>query len=106
MERKKKKLVKAITLKLTEEQFQTISTYAESAMLRRANWIKNILFTGKFPKLIVSSLDASIYRELKMIRIALEECKKTSQPQLTSDLDQTIELLIGQQQAIIKKLLS
>lgn len=57
----------------TEEEHKKVTQYSQASGLSPANWMRRKVFTGKFPPVKLSPLDASIYRELKAMGINLNQ---------------------------------
>lgn len=68
-----KKRVVQVNIRLTQHEGEKVNTFAESAGLSPANWIRYKIFTGKFPKPKASPLDAAIFRELQRIGINVNQ---------------------------------
>lgn len=65
-----------VNIRLTKDENETICKYAEASGLSPANWIRHKVFTGKFPMIKLSPVDASLYRELNKIGINLNQSVK------------------------------
>ena len=68
-----KKRVVQVNIRLTQSEDEKVNTFAESAGLSPANWIRYKIFTGKFPQAKASPLDAAIFRELQCIGININQ---------------------------------
>jgi hypothetical protein len=62
-----------MNIRLTDEENAKAISYAQASGMSPANWIRKIVFTGKFPPLKLSPVDASLYRELKKIGVNLNQ---------------------------------
>jgi uncharacterized phage-associated protein len=67
------KRVVQVNIRLTEDENKKVIHYASASGLSPANWIRKKVFTGKFPAVKASPLDASIYNELKKIGVNLNQ---------------------------------
>ena len=67
------KRVVQVNIRLTEEEHKKVAQYAQASGLSPANWMRRKVFTGKFPPVKLSPLDASIYRELKSMGVNLNQ---------------------------------
>ena len=72
VENQKKKVVQ-VNIRLTEEEHKKVTQYSQASGLSPANWMRRKAFTGKFPLVKLSPLDASIYRELKSMGVNLNQ---------------------------------
>lgn len=61
---------------LTKEEYNTACHYAEASGMTRTNWIRYKIFTGKFPQVKLSPVDAALYRQLQMIGVNLNQAVK------------------------------
>lgn len=62
-----------INIRLTKHEVEKTDNYAKASGLSPANWIRQKIFTGKFPVLKVSPLEGDIYRELKKVGVNLNQ---------------------------------
>ncbi len=62
-----------VNIRLTEGENQKATHFATASGLSPANWIRQKVFTGKFPTVKLSSTDASLYMELKKIGVNLNQ---------------------------------
>ena len=62
-----------VNIRLTDAENSKAIAYAQASALSPANWIRRIVFTGKFPPLKLSPVDADLYRELKKIGVNLNQ---------------------------------
>jgi hypothetical protein len=95
-----------VNIRLTREENVKVITYAAAAGLTPANWIRQKVFTGRFPVMRVSLVDAALYRELHQIGVNLNQAVKQvhSARQGTVPMPVLLELL-SMQKEIIKQLL-
>lgn len=62
-----------VNIRLTNDEASTINEHAKASGTTPANFIRHKVFTGKFPPVKLSPLDASIYHELKKIGVNLNQ---------------------------------
>ena len=62
-----------VNIRLTKEENDKLLTYAEASGLSPANWIRQKAFTGRFPAIKLSPVDAALYRELHKIGVNLNQ---------------------------------
>lgn len=62
-----------VNIRLTEEEHKTVTQYAQASGLSPANWMRRKVFTGKFPPVKLSPLEASMYNELRSIGVNLNQ---------------------------------
>lgn len=95
-----------VNIRLTAEESTKVDEYATSSGLSPANWIRHKIFTGKNPPARLSSLETSIYHELKRIGVNLNQAThKLNQGDFPIDL-RTIQLeLLTLLKQILKALL-
>ena len=62
-----------VNIRLTKDEADKINNYATTSEQSPANWIREKVFTGKFPAMKVSPLEGEIYRELKRIGVNLNQ---------------------------------
>ncbi|MEQ1585783.1 MAG: plasmid mobilization relaxosome protein MobC [Cyclobacteriaceae bacterium] len=67
-----KRLVQ-VNIRLTTEESLRIEDFAKASGLSPANWIRQKVFTGKFPTIKQSPLDISIYQQLRKIGVNLNQ---------------------------------
>jgi len=67
------KRVVQVNIRLTEEEHKTVTQYAQASGLSPANWMRRKVFTGKFPPVKLSPLEASMYNELRSIGVNLNQ---------------------------------
>ncbi|MDB4901403.1 MAG: hypothetical protein JWQ63_684 [Mucilaginibacter sp.] len=100
------KRVVQVNIRLTVIENRKVCTYAEASGLTPANWIRQKIFTGKFPVIKISAVEASLYRELRRIGVNLNQAVR----QVHSGRSDGVPLgvlneLLAMQQEIIKALL-
>ncbi len=85
-----------VNIRLTNEETNKVNQWAAACGLSPANWIRKKVFTGKFPPVKLSPLDASIYQEMKRIGVNLNQVThKINQGDLPKDyLVCQLELLL------------
>ena len=96
-----------VNIRLTIAENKKVEAYAQSAGLSPANWIRQKVFTGRFPPVKNSPVEAALYRELHKIGVNLNQAVRQLNSFRTREIPQPIldELLVMQQE-IIKRLLS
>lgn len=96
-----------VNIRLTGAEHRKVSAYAQSSGLTPANWMRQKVFTGRFPAVKISPIDAALYRELQKIGVNLNQAVKQvySARQGVVQMDILTELL-EMQQEIIKRLVS
>jgi hypothetical protein len=100
-----KRLVQ-VNIRLTKEENDIVCNYAEASGLSPANWIRQKAFTGKFPVIKLSPINASLYRELQKIGINLNQAVKQLHAGKLSPAYLTIlTALMKTQQEILKDLI-
>lgn len=62
-----------MNIRLTPDENNRVTEFASACGLSPANWIRAKIFTGKFPVVKMSPLDASVYLELKKIGVNLNQ---------------------------------
>ncbi|WP_439647547.1 plasmid mobilization protein [Chryseolinea lacunae] len=62
-----------VNIRLTETEHAKAVAHAQASGMTPANWIRRIVFTGKFPPLKLSPVEAALYRELKRIGVNLNQ---------------------------------
>ena len=62
-----------VNIRLTKDEAEKVNNYATASEESPANWIREKVFTGKFPAMKVSPLEGEIYRELKKIGVNLNQ---------------------------------
>ena len=67
------KRVVQVNIRLTKSEAEKVDEYAKASGLSPANWIRVKVFTGRFPSIKLSPLDASIYCELKKIGVNVNQ---------------------------------
>ena len=62
-----------VNIRLTIEEAEKVTYYAKASGITPANWIRKKIFTGKFPPVKLSPIDAATYHELKKIGVNLNQ---------------------------------
>ncbi|NNU33922.1 plasmid mobilization relaxosome protein MobC [Mucilaginibacter sp. S1162] len=62
-----------VNIRLTKEENEIVCTYAEASAMTPANWIRQKAFTGRFPAIKLSPVNAALYRELHKIGVNLNQ---------------------------------
>jgi hypothetical protein len=65
-----------VNIRLTKEEDDTVCNYAGASGMTPANWIRQKAFTGRFPAIKLSPVNASLYRELHQIGVNLNQAVK------------------------------
>jgi len=65
-----------VNIRLTKEEYDTACNYAQASGMSPANWIRYKTFTGRFPAIKLSPVNASLYRELHKIGVNLNQAVK------------------------------
>jgi len=65
-----------VNIRLTEDENKKVSEQAEGAGLTPANWIRQKMFSGRFPVIKASPIEAKLYRELHYIGNNLNQAVK------------------------------
>ncbi|MDN3551574.1 plasmid mobilization protein [Mucilaginibacter aquaedulcis] len=76
MVNKQDKRVVQVNIRLTIPENERVCVNAEASAMTPANWIRQKIFTGKFPQVKVSPLTAAMYRELHKIGVNLNQITK------------------------------
>jgi hypothetical protein len=67
------KRVVQVNIRLTEEEHKKVVQYSQASGLSPANWMRRKVFTGKFPPVKLSPVEASMYNELRSIGVNLNQ---------------------------------
>jgi uncharacterized phage-associated protein len=70
------KRVIQVNIRLTREESEKLLTYAEASGLSPSNWLRQKAFTGRFPAIKLSPVNASLYRELHKIGVNLNQATR------------------------------
>lgn len=62
-----------VNIRLTISENNKVNQYASASGISPANWIRKKVFSGKFPPVKLSPLDAALYNELKKIGVNLNQ---------------------------------
>ncbi|MCQ6958610.1 plasmid mobilization protein [Mucilaginibacter aquariorum] len=62
-----------VNIRLTKEENDIVCHYAEASAMTPANWIRQKAFTGRFPAIKLSPVNAELYRELHRIGVNLNQ---------------------------------
>ena len=96
------KRVVQVNIRLTEDEYKKASEHAEASRLSPANWMRYKVFTGKFPPMKASPLNAKIFYELNKMGVNLNQIThKINQ----GDIPKDYLLHILQVQALLTKIL-
>jgi hypothetical protein len=92
-----------VNIRLTTSESEKVNEYAAASDLTPANWIRKKIFTGKFPQIKASPLDAEIYRELHKIGVNLNQAThKINSGQVPRDY----MIILAELSAQIKKIIN
>lgn len=67
------KRIVQVNIRLTEDEHKKVIEYSQGSGLSPANWIHRKVFTGKFPPVKLSPVEASMYNELRAIGVNLNQ---------------------------------
>jgi len=65
-----------VNIRFTKDENDIIGNYAEASGMTPANWIRQKAFTGRFPVIKLSPVNASLYRELHKVGVNLNQAVK------------------------------
>jgi hypothetical protein len=65
-----------VNIRLTKEENDMVCNYAQASAMTPANWIRQKAFTGRFPVIKLSPINAALYRELHKIGVNLNQAVK------------------------------
>ena len=65
-----------VNIRLTVAENEKLVTYAQAAGISPANWLRQKAFTGRFPTIKLSPVQAELYRELHKIGVNLNQAVK------------------------------
>lgn len=65
-----------VNIRLTKEENDMVCTYAQASAMTPANWIRQKAFSGRFPAIKLSPVNAALYRELHKIGVNLNQAVK------------------------------
>jgi hypothetical protein len=104
VEEKDKRVIQ-VNIRITIAENDIVIEQATASGLSPANWIRYKVFTGEFPRVKLSPLDASIYHELKKIGVNLNQAAhKLNQGDKPDNLQQLLNELLLQLSHITKLL--
>lgn len=72
LEDKEKRKVQ-VNIRLTDDEYNKITTFATGCDLTPANWMRKKVFTGKFPATKISPIDSAAIQELRRIGVNLNQ---------------------------------
>lgn len=106
LEEEEKRVVQ-VNIRLTVGEHKKVEAYSQSAGLSPANWIRQKVFTGRFPHVKNSPIEAALYRELHKIGVNLNQAIKLVNSYRAREIPQPIlEDLLAVIQEVNKRLLS
>jgi type IV pilus biogenesis protein CpaD/CtpE len=94
-----------VNIRLTISENERVSTYAEASAMTPANWIRQKIFTGRFPQVKVSPVTAAMYRELHQIGVNLNQITRQMNAGKQPNFVGVIAELAKQQRDILKLLI-
>jgi hypothetical protein len=62
-----------VNIRLTKDESDMLNNYSTASGLSPANWIRQKVFTGRFPNLKQSPINAALYQELKKIGVNINQ---------------------------------
>lgn len=65
-----------VNIRLTKKESEIVCNYAQASGVTPANWIRQKVFTGRFPAIKISPINAALYRELQKIGVNLNQAVK------------------------------
>jgi hypothetical protein len=71
------KRVVQVNIRLTKEEHEKVIQYSQASGLSPASWMRRKVFTGKFPPVKLSPVEASMYNELRSIGVNLNQIART-----------------------------
>lgn len=94
-----------VNIRLTEDESKRVNEQAESSGLSPANWIRQKIFTGRFPTVKASPIEAKLYRELHYIGNNLNQAvKQLHTGRLDVRYERILNSLLQLKNDILKKL--
>jgi hypothetical protein len=69
-----------VNIRLTKDEAATVKSYAIASGLSPANWIRQKVFTGRFPNLKQSPINAALFQELKKIGVNVNQIAHKVKP--------------------------
>lgn len=67
------KRIMQVNIRLTKEENDIVCNYAQASAMTPANWIRQKAFTGRFPAIKLSPVNAALYRELHKIGVNVNQ---------------------------------
>ena len=100
------KRIVQVNIRLTKEENDMVCNYAQASAMTPANWIRQKAFSGRFPVIKLSPVNAELYRELHKIGVNLNQAVKLVHAGKTSPALTTILVaLLKTQKDILNTLL-
>ncbi|WP_121811980.1 plasmid mobilization protein [Mucilaginibacter kameinonensis] len=99
------KRIVQVNIRLTISENERVTTCAEASAMTPANWIRQKIFTGKFPQVKVSPVTAAMYRELHKIGVNLNQIARQMNAGKQPNFIGVISELGRQQTSILKHLI-
>ncbi len=105
IEEKDRRVVQ-VNIRLTLLEHEMVLYYSKASSLSAANWIRRKIFTGKFPDVKLSPINAAIYQELHKIGVNLNQAvHKLNAGEIPSELRIILLQLLAQKKEIIQLLI-
>lgn len=102
----KDKRVIQVNIRLTLPEHEKVLFYSQASGHSPANWIRRKIFTGRFPDVKLSPIDAALYQELHRIGMNLNQAvHKVNTGEIPSDLRNILLQLLAQKKEIIQLLI-
>lgn len=94
-----------VNIRLTQSESERVCGLAEASALTPANWIRQKVFTGRFPEVKVSPMTAAVYRELHRIGVNLNQAVKQMNAGKQINITGILAELAREQRHILKLLI-
>jgi hypothetical protein len=95
-----------VNIRLTKEENDMVCNYAQASAMTPANWIRQKAFTGRFPAIKLSPVNAALYQELHKIGVNLNQAvKQLNAGKLSPALVTILSALIKTQKDILNCLM-
>lgn len=62
-----------VNIRLTEAENAKVIAHAQACGLSPANWIRHVVFAGKFPPMKLSTVEVALYQELRRIGVNINQ---------------------------------
>ena len=105
IEEKDKRVIQ-VNIRLTRLEHEKVRFYSQASSLSPANWIRKKIFTGRFPDVKLSPVDAALYQELHKIGVNLNQAvHKLNTGEIPSDFRSILLQLLAKKNEIIQLLI-